>query len=199
MKAYTKILLLCAVFLILVSPLWSQMKKYDIKSGIVTYDMNMKVGKMEIKKRTIVYFDDYGMKECRETFSKDNKLEETFFSDGKNLFSLNHTKKTAFKSGSAFRGTELRVEWTEFGTEKDRQSGKIKKISAMSVAGKNCEAFESDDGKGSVTRYGGWNKILMYLSVKTKSVETLQKAVKVEENVKVPEEKFKIPAGYPVK
>ncbi len=39
----------------------------------------------------------------------------------------------------------------------------------------------------------------MYLSVKTKSVESLQKAVKVEENAKVPEEKFKIPEGYSVK
>jgi hypothetical protein len=38
----------------------------------------------------------------------------------------------------------------------------------------------------------------MYLHVKSNSVESLQKAVKVEENVKVPEDKFKIPAGYAV-
>lgn len=68
----------------------------------------------------------------------------------------------------------------------------------MSIAGKNCESFKSNDGKGTVTRYRGWNKILMYLNVKTKSVETIQKAVKVEENAKVSEEKFKIPAGYAV-
>ena len=92
----------------------------------------------------------------------------------------------------------MRVEWSEFGTEKDRQSGKIKKMPAMSIAGKNCESFKSNDGKGTVTRYRGWNKILMYLNVKTKSVETIQKAVKVEENAKVSEEKFKIPAGYAV-
>lgn len=197
MKTYTILLLFCAAFLMLASPLRSQMKKYDIKSGIVTYDLVMKVGKMEIKKKTIVYFDDYGMKECRETFS-DKKLEESFFSDGKDLYSARPAKKIVFKQGSAYRGTELRVEWTEFGTEKDRQAGKIKKISAMTIAGKKCEAFESNDGKGTVTRYGGWNKILMYLSVKTKSVESLQKAVKVEENVKVSEDKFKIPAGYTV-
>ncbi len=160
--------------------------------------MTMKVGTMEIKKNTIVYFDDYGMKECRETFSKDNKLEETYFSNGKSLYSVSPTKKIAYKRGDAYRGTELRIEWTDFGTEKDRQSGKIKKMPAMSIAGKNCESFGSDDGKGTVTVYGGWNKILMYLHVKTTSVETLQKAVKVEENVKVSEEKFKVPAGYAV-
>jgi hypothetical protein len=182
----------------LASPLQSQIKKYDIKSGIVTYDLIMKMGKMEIKKKTIVYFDDYGMKECRETYSNDNKLEESFFSDGKDLFSARPAKKIVFKQGAAYRGTELRVEWSEFGTEKDRQSGKIKKMPAMSISGKNCESFESNDGKGTIARYGGWNKILMYMSVKTKTVETVQKAVKVEENAKVSEEKFKIPAGYKV-
>jgi hypothetical protein len=197
MKTYTIFLLLCAVFFMMSSPLRSQIKKYDIKSGIVTYDLIMKMGKMEIKKKTIVSFDDYGMKECRETFSG-NKLEESYFSDGKNLYAVRPAKKIVFKQGAAYRGTELRVEWTEFGTEKDRQSGKIKKMPAMSIAGKNCESFGSDDGKGTVTVYGGWNKILMYMHVKTKSVETVQKAVKVEENVKVSEDKFKIPAGYAV-
>jgi hypothetical protein len=197
MKTYTIFLLICAVFFMVTSPLRSQIKKYDIKSGIVTYDLVMKVGKMEMKKKTIVSFDDFGMKECRETFS-DNKLDESYFSDGKNLYSARHAKKIVFKQGNAYRGTELRVEWSEFGTEKDRQSGKIKKMPAMSIAGKNCESFESNDGKGTVTRYGGWNKILMYLNVKTKSVETVQKAVKVEENAKVSEEKFKVPAGYAV-
>ncbi|MGA3287018.1 MAG: hypothetical protein ABSD46_06310 [Bacteroidota bacterium] len=197
MKTYTIFLLICAVFLMMTSPLRSQIKKYDIKSGIVTYDLIMKMGKMEIKKKTIVSFDDFGMKECREMFS-DNKLEESYFSDGKNLYAVRPAKKIVFKQGAAYRGTELRVEWTEFGTEKDRQSGKIKKMPAMSIAGKNCESFGSDDGKGTVTVYGGWNKILMYMHVKTKSVETVQKAVKVEENVKVSEDKFKIPAGYAV-
>ena len=197
MKTYTIFLLICAVFFMVTSSLRSQIKKYDIKSGIVTYDLVMKVGKMEMKKKTIVSFDEYGMKECRETFS-DNKLDESYFSDGKNLYSVRHAKKIVFKQGNAYRGTELRVEWSEFGTEKDRQSGKIKKMPAMSITGKNCESFESNDGKGTVTRYGGWNKILMYLSVKTKSVESVQKAVKVEENAKVLEEKFKVPAGYTV-
>lgn len=198
MKRYMSLSLTALAFVI-ATVAQTQVKKYDIKSGIVKYDMTMKVGKMEIKKNTIVYFDDYGMKECRETFSKDNKLEETYFSDGKYLFSVNYTKKIAHKQGDAYRGTELRVEWTDFGSEKDRQSGKIKKMPAMSIAGKNCESFGSDDGKGTVTVYGGWNKILMYLHVKTKSIETVQKAVKVEENAKVSEEKFKVPAEFAVK
>jgi hypothetical protein len=175
----------------------AQMKKYEIKSGIVTYDQNLKVMGMEIKKKVVVYFDDYGMKECRETYSGD-KLEEIFFSDGKNLYSVMPAKKEAFKRGAAYRGTELRMEWSEFGTEKDRKSGKFKKLPAMTIAGKKCEVFEHDDGKGGSTQYGGWSKILMYLHVKSKSVESVQKAVKVEENAKISPEKFKVPAGFTV-
>ena len=175
----------------------AQVKKYDMKSGVVTYESIMKMGDFQIKKKTIVYFDDYGMKECKETFSKD-KLEESYFSDGKNLYLVKPDDKTAYKRGTAYRGTELRVEWSEFGTEKDRQSGKYKKLPAMKVAGKDCEMFEYNDGKGTITQYGGWNKILLYMAMKTKSMESIQRALKVEENVKVPAQKFKVPAGFAV-
>jgi hypothetical protein len=90
------------------------------------------------------------------------------------------------------------VEWSEFGTEKDKQSGLYKKVAGMTVAGKNCEVFEYNDGKGTITRYAGWNKILMYMESKTSSTETVQKALKIEENIKVPPEKFAVPAGYKI-
>ena len=170
-------------------------KKYDIKSGVVTFESVTKMGKMEMKDKAIVYFDDYGMKECKETFS-DDKLTESFFSDGKDLYLVKPDKKLAFNRGTASRGTELRVEWTEFGTENDRKSGVYKKLPAMTVAGKKCEVFEHNDGSGTVTRFGGWNKILLYMDMKTKGMQTTQRAVKVEENAKVPPEKFVVPKGF---
>lgn len=172
-------------------------KKYDMKSGVVTYESIMKMGDMQIKKKIVVYFDDFGMKECKETYSLD-RLEESYFSDGKNLYLVKPDQKVAYKQGSAYRGTELRVEWSEFGTEKERQSGMYKKLPAMKAADKNCEAFEHNDGKGTITRYGGWNKILLYMDMKTKSMESIQRALKVEENARVPAGKFKVPAGFAV-
>lgn len=172
-------------------------KKYDMKSGVVTYESIMKMGDMQIKKKIVVYFDDFGMQECKETYSLD-RLEESYFSDGKNLYLVKPDHKVAYKQGPAYRGTELRVEWSEFGTEKERQSGMYKKLPAMKVADKNCEAFEYNDGKGTITRYGGWNKILLYMDMKTKSMESIQRALKVEENAKVPAGKFKVPAGFAV-
>ncbi|HTP13559.1 MAG TPA: hypothetical protein VMM37_08005 [Bacteroidota bacterium] len=172
-------------------------KKYDIKSGIVSYETVIKMGKMEIKSTSTVSFDDYGMKECRETYS-DGALVESFFSDGKDLYAAKHRTKKVFKQGPASRGTELRVEWTEFGTEKDRQSGHFKKLPSKIIAGKECEMFEQNDGKGTVTQYGGWNKILFYLGQKSNSMETTQRAVKVEENARISPEKFMVPRGYSV-
>lgn len=186
-----------AIVFVVAAAAQTPMKKYDIKSGVVTYELIMKVAGMEIKQKIVVSFDDYGMKECKETFKRD-KLEESYFSDGKNLYLVKPDDKTAYKRGTAYRGTELRVEWSEFGTEKQRQSGMYKKLPAMKVADKNCEAFEYNDGKGTVTRYAGWNKILLYMNLKTKDMESTQRALKVEENAKVPAEKFKVPAGFAV-
>jgi len=195
-----RVLMLVSVAIIfsVIAAAQTPLKKYDIKSGMVTYDLIMKVGDFEIKNKIIVYFDDYGLKECRETFSKD-KLEQSAFSDGKTLYVVKPNQKTAYNRGSASRGTELRVEWSEFGTEKDKQSGMYKKLAGMTVAGKNCEVFEYNDGKGTITRYAGWSKILMYMESKSSGTETVQKAITIEENKKIPPEKFAVPAGYTVK
>ncbi len=198
MKRITFLILSATFILVAVAVAQGTVKKYDIKSGIIYYEMIMKVGDFEIKNKIVVYFDDYGMKECKDTYSGD-KLEGSFFSDGINIYSVKHKGKTAYKQGAASRGTELRVEWSEFGTEKDRSSGICKKIPSMKIAEKNCEMIETNDGKGTVAKYGGWNKILLYMDVKTKDTETIQRALKVEENVKVSPDKFIVPAGYAIK
>jgi outer membrane lipoprotein-sorting protein len=172
-------------------------QKYDIKSGIVTMGSVMKMGKFVTTTKVVVYFDDYGMKECKETY-EDGKLTEVYFSDGKTLYTVKPDKKTAFKTGEASRGTELRVEFTEMGTQKDRDSGKIKKLPSMLIVGKPCEAFEMNDGSGTVTTYAGWKKIMVYMKSSSASMTTTVKASKIEENVAVPATKFQVPAGYKV-
>jgi hypothetical protein len=170
-------------------------KKYDIKSGIITYAEVIKVSTMTINNKYIVYFDDYGMKECRETWSADNKLTGVNFSDLKDEWSLNPNKKKAVRQGDGGRGTEIRADWTEFGTEKDRQSGKIKMLPARTIAGKICEVFQTGSDK-SPTVYAGYKKILMLLDTKSSSTHVVRTAVKIEENVPVPADKFTVPAGY---
>jgi outer membrane lipoprotein-sorting protein len=170
--------------------------KYDVKSGIITMDSVMKMGTFEMKTKEVVYFDDFGMKECKETY-QDGALSTTTFSDGKFIYSLKPNKKTAFKTGEAYRGTELRVDFSEMGSQKDRDSGKVKKVAPMKIAGKDCEMIEANLGT-SLTQYGGWKKVLVYMKTSSSGMTTTIKANKIEENVAVPAAKFKVPAGYKV-
>ncbi len=173
-------------------------KKYDMKSGIVTYDQVMKVGTMEIKKKIIISFDDYGMKECRETFDKD-KLEDIYFSDGNFVYAIKPGKKVAFKQEKAYRGVGILADWNQFGTEKDVKSGKIKIKPAITVAGKSCEVFETRDKDGKPTaEYAGYKKVLMYMSTKSTYTDLEQKATKLEENANIPAEKFKVPSDFTI-
>jgi hypothetical protein len=171
--------------------------KYDVKSGIVTLDSVMKMGTFEMKTKLVIYFDDYGMKECKETYTN-GKLEESYFSDGKMLYAVKPKQKTAYKRGEAFRGTELRVDFSEMGSQKDRDSGLVKKVAPMTIAGKPCEVVEAKTGD-TITQYGGWNKVMVYMKTSSSSMTTIIKATKIEENVPVPADKFKVPAGYTVK
>ena len=174
----------------------AQTKKYDIKSATISFETTMKMSGMNIKEKVIVYFDDYGIKECRDTYS-DGKLKESFFSDGKNLFTVVHKEKTAYNRGGAYRGTEMKFDWNEI-SDKDKKGGKAKKLANTTVAGKPCESYEYTDG-GTTSKYYGWNHVLLMSDIAMKDISNVTKAVKVDEKTPVPPEKFKAPAGYAVK
>ena len=174
-------------------------KKYELKSGIITFETMMEMSGTKIPEKTILYFDDYGMKECRETY-KDDKLTESFFSDGKDLFQLVHEDKIAVKSGSAYRGTEMQFNWNEV-SQKDKDAGMAKQGGKDTVAGKECETFTfitNIGGMSTSTKYAGWNRIVLSMELNSKSMKSTTTAVKIEENVAVPAGNFTIPEGYKV-
>jgi hypothetical protein len=177
----------------------AQDKKYAIKSGIITFEQAQKVGDIESKRKFIVYFDDFGRKECRDTYRGETLITSNF-SDGKEWYIVDYGKKTGTKSfnkGLYSLGTEITFSWNMV-ADRDKQSGKAKKLANTTIAGKNCEAFELITGN-ITTQYAGWNSILLYLNVISKSVTSTTKAVKIEENAAVSADKFKIPAGFAVK
>jgi hypothetical protein len=100
MKLSTTHLLIVATLFIVTLDSNGQAKKYDIKSCTIMFEMTQRVAGMDIKNKVVLSFDDYGMKECRETYTGD-KISEVYFSDGKDLYSLKPDKKTAFKRGPA--------------------------------------------------------------------------------------------------
>jgi hypothetical protein len=173
----------------------AQTKKYDIKSCTITFEMTQKMSGFDTKNKVVVSFDDYGMKECRETY-EGNDISEVFFSDGKDLYTLKPDKKAAFKRGKAYRGTEMKFDWNEI-SSKDKKAGNAKQLPITTIAGKACESFVYNSD-GTKTTYAGWNHILLLIDLTSKDLTSVTRAVKVDEKTSVSADKFKVPAGYAV-
>ena len=60
MKSYTVLSLIVSLLLVVSVQSSAQTRKYDIKSGIVTFDIAITIGDMKVTSKAIVYFDDYG-------------------------------------------------------------------------------------------------------------------------------------------
>ena len=174
----------------------AQYKKYDIKSGIITFETVIEMGTMKMKNKIMVYFDDYGTKECNENYTG-GKLKNSLFSDGQMKYLLLHDQKTVETRGKEYRGTEYRFDWNEI-PEKDKTSGMAKKLPNVTVAGKNCESYMVGSSTDK-TVYAGWDHVCLMIDISSSTMRSLTKAVKFEENAKVPPEKFAVPAGYKTK
>jgi hypothetical protein len=196
MKRSVSYLAMAAMMVFVTLDLSGQTKKYDIKSCTITFEMTQKMAGLDIKNKVVLSFDDYGMRECRETYQGD-EMKEVYFSDGKDLYKLTPGKKTAFKRGKADRGTEVTIDWSSISSD-DKKSGKAKQLPNTIIAGKTCESFVTNSGGSSAT-YASWNHILMMIDMKSKDMIMLKKAVKVDETTAVSTDKFKIPAGYALK
>jgi hypothetical protein len=196
MKRSISYLVIAAMLVFLNLDLSGQTKKYDIKSCTITFEMTQKMAGLDLKNKIVVSFDDYGMRECRETYQGD-KLQEAYFSDGKDLYKLQPAKKTAVNRGKADRGTEVTIGWNDISAE-DKKSGRAKQLPNMTIAGRTCEAFAYTSDKESTT-YAVWNHILMMVDMKSKQMSMLKKAVTVDEKTAVSPDKFKVPAGYTLK
>ena len=171
-------------------PVPSSVKKYPVKSAIVTFESDM----MGIKVKTVLYFDDYGIKETEETFEGD-KLKEADMCDGKMRYGINYEKKTAFTKGTAIRGIAYKFDWDEI--SKADQKYKVKKLANVTIAGKDCESYSLNYGDYP-TVFAGWNNILLYQETKSKYGTIVKKTVKLEENATVPADKFVVPQGFSV-
>jgi hypothetical protein len=174
-------------------------KKYDVKSGVITYETQMEMAGMKIPGKKMLYFDDYGMKECEETY-ENGVLKESFVSDGKERFKLFHDNKILYKAGDAANGVAMPFNWDEV-SQSDKDAGIAKQGGKETVAGKECDTFTyltETGGTKTTTRYAGWNHLLLSMELSSESMKSVQKAVDLQADVAVPAEKFTVPDGYRV-
>ena len=105
--------------LVLPSRLSAQDRKYDVKSGTITYETRTHQGGLEIQGEVILYFDDYGRLECKETYLG-GMLKESVLCDGKTVYTLLHEQRIVFRRGPANRGTEVRFDWEALPASENR-------------------------------------------------------------------------------
>ena len=170
-------------------------KKYDLESGVITFNTSMVTLTVNISYKTVITFDHYGMREKRDTYDGD-VLTETFLSDGFNNYNISHTNKKIVRTGKAYRGTESKFGWDNVSPE-DIKAGKVIKEPEMIIADKRCEVYTILAGVATVT-YGGWRGIILLNKVESPGGKSKSEAVHVQIN-SVSEDAFKLPEGYSIK
>ena len=169
--------------------------KYEIKAGIVRYQVILKTISVDMRFHTILYFDDFGSKECKDTYSGDTLIESNM-SDGIKTYKIDHRKKIAYYLGKAHFGIEPIYSWDKVAIE-DKKSGKVKKLPNRMIAGVSCESYEVNTGIAKVT-FAGWKKIIMLADVNSPGGRSFTLATYLNTEG-APAEKFLIPPHYSIK
>ena len=174
------------------APLLAQ-RKYDVRCGVITFENSITILGKAVPQKQIIYFDDYGARERKETYEGDS-LMEAYICDGKNLFNIIYEEKVAYGGGPSIRGTEPPFE----GGKTPSKHGSVKKLPLMRIAGKSCEVIEitEDDSK---TILAGWGHIVLYSDQSGSGIHSSSKAVKFVENEPIPRETFAVPKGFVTK
>jgi len=175
--------------------------KYSIKSGIIHQESEA----MGIKMNPVVYFDDYGNKECTE-INMDMKMfgqtikthTATIIKDGF-IYSIDYEKKTGTKMkyySSANSGNTLDIKSL---SEEMKTKMNLKDLGTEDFIGKTCQKYSIDykdmDMKGTYLIY---DNIPMKMEATIGKMETKLSVTQLEENVDVPAEKFDIPADIKI-
>jgi len=171
----------------------AQEKKYDVKSGIITYETLTLEGGVRVAGRIVLYFDQYGQMECKDTYVN-GMLKESVLCDGRTVYTLWHDQRIVFRRGPATQGTEVRFD-AESVPVTDRGDAVVRRLPSMTLAGKTCDAYERVTRAGT-TKYAGADHIVLYCERSLRGEEWSMKAVAIDVTAKVPAWKFAPPAGY---
>ena len=171
----------------------AQEKLYEVKSGIVTMEMDM-MGQAMVQE---IYFDDYGAKQATLSNFGGRKMRMLVV-DGSNVM-VNDEEKTATRMPMMGQGEK--VNFTNL-DEKAIKKYKVKELGTEVVADKECKKYQitvfmmGQPQKQTVWVYKG---ITLKTSSSSDFGEMVQKATKLQENVEIPASMFTIPEGVQVK
>ena len=142
---------------LVVNFVFAQTKKYEVKSGVVTYEVTVVMnGKTISTNKNVLYFDEYGKKEREDKFNREVLIGSSIY-NGKTRYEVNHKKKNYSEMPANSIG--YKVNFADL-PEADRKSGNAKKLPNETILGKSCETYTYQKTN---SKYAGWKGILFFL------------------------------------
>ena len=188
-----KKILIIAVMCLMCMSAKAQVNMYEVKSGIVTMEMDM-MGRKVVQE---IYFDDYGAKQATIMEFQGKKMRAIDVK-GENVM-IDDENKTATKM-PAMGMTNEKINFLDK-SEKNIRKNKIKEIGTEVVAGKECTKYTvAVFVMGQVLKQTVWvyKGITLKSSISTDFGEMVQIATNLVEDVEIPAETFEMPEGIKI-
>ena len=188
-----KKILIIAVMCLMGMSAKAQVNLYEVKSGIVTMEMDM-MGRKVVQE---IYFDDYGAKQATIMEFQGKKMRAIDVK-GENVM-IDDENKTATKM-PAMGMTNEKINFLDK-SEKNIRKNKIKEIGTEVVAGKECTKYTvAVFVMGQVLKQTVWvyKGITLKSSISTDFGEMVQEATNLVEDVEIPAETFEMPEGIKI-
>lgn len=169
-------------------------KRYGIESGMIEYTMSGTQTGTET-----IYFDRWGLREAKYTQSDKNmmgmneKTETLIFFDGAWMYTIDLIRKTGTKMENPLLNDlsdeSPNKDLAKLGEEMLSGMGGIQ-VGSENILGKTCEVWEAEEIS---FKSWVWKGIALKTQVNMMGMGSNVIATRIEEGVKIPEEKFTIP------
>ena len=175
----------------------AQEKMYEVKSGIITMEMDM-MGRAVVQE---IYFDDYGAKQATMTEFQGKRMRSLEV-NGENLM-IDDAENTAFKMPGMMMGggSNEKINFLDK-SDKNIRRNKIKELGTETLLDRECTKYSvSVYMMGQVVKQTAWvyKGIVLKTSIKTDFGEMVQQATKLIEDVEIPASTFEVPEGLEIK
>lgn len=161
--------------------------RYNIKSGIITYNATI----MLMDQQIIMYFDDWGRKERREINISimGKKLNNVTLSDTTFVYTYNPEKNEGTRMPLDTENPD-NINFTNLNDDKIRKFNIVKE-GKETILDRNCIVYSMDYKKAGISgKYTIWNGINLKTEASAQGMSVKIEAIKIEENVSIPVEKF---------
>ena len=167
---------------------------YEVKSGIVTMEMEM-MGRKIVQE---IYFDEYGAKQAMIMEMRGKKMRAVE-ADGEYIL-IDDEALTAFRMPAMGMGSNEKINFLDK-SEKNIKKNKIKELGTEVIAGKECTKYSvAIFMMGQVVKQHVWvyKGITLKTAISTDYGEMGMAATSLVEDVEIPAETFEVPEGIEI-